>query len=131
MVILGYPGGIAADSGTRWLWWGLSMIPFTVIIYNLFFGLKKAVDLQPLEAKGLVNSARFITVASWCFYPLVFTLPMLGVTGGVATTTVQVGYTVADIVAKAFFGVLIHTIAARKPQVEGELAHEPAYLRSG
>lgn len=119
MVLLGYPGEISSDPGTRWLWWALSMVPFVIIVYNLFFGLKKSVDLQPVEAKGLVNSARFITVASWCFYPIVFTLPMLGITGGAATTTVQVGYTIADIVAKAFFGVVIFMIASRKSQAEG------------
>jgi len=49
---------------------------------------------------------------------LVFVLPMLGVTGGDATVAVQVGYTIADIVAKAGFGVLIYLIAARKSDAE-------------
>jgi bacteriorhodopsin len=119
MILLGYPGEVSSDPGTRWLWWGLSMIPFLVIVYNLFFGLSKSVASQPAEARGLVNSARFITVISWCFYPIVFLLPMLGVTGGSATTAVQVGYTIADIVAKAFFGVLIYMIALRKSSSEG------------
>jgi len=43
---------------------------------------------------------------------------MLGVTGGNATVAVQVGYTIADIVAKAGFGVLIYLIAARKSDHE-------------
>ena len=38
--------------------------------------------------------------------------------GGGATTAVQVGYTVADVVAKAVFGVLIYMIAARKTEIE-------------
>jgi len=66
-----------------------------------------------------VNFARFTTVISWCFYPVVFTLPMLGLTGGTARAAVQVGYTIADIVAKAGFGVLIFMIALRKSEVEG------------
>jgi bacteriorhodopsin len=119
MILLGYPGEISSEPGTRWLWWGLSMIPFLVIVYNLFFGLKKSVDSQPAEARGLVNSARFLTVLSWCFYPVVFVLPMIGVTGGSATVAVQVGYTIADIVAKALFGVLIYIIASRKSLSEG------------
>jgi hypothetical protein len=36
---------------------------------------------------------------------------MMGLTASVA---VQVGYTVADVVAKAVFGVLIYMIAQRK-----------------
>ena len=43
---------------------------------------------------------------------------MLGLTGGAAETAVQVGYTIADIVAKALFGVLIFMIALRKSEHE-------------
>ena len=51
------------------------------------------------------------------FYPIVFILPMLGVGGLVAgevNAAVQVGYTIADIIAKALFGVMIYMIAQRK-----------------
>ncbi len=119
MVILGYPGEIATDNGTRWLWWGLSMIPFLIIVFDLFFGLTKSINSQPEEVRGMVNVARWTTVLSWCFYPIVFTLPMLGLTGGSAKAAVQVGYTISDIVAKAGFGVLIFLIALRKSEVEG------------
>ncbi len=120
MVLLGYPGEISGDSGTRWLWWSLSMIPFLIIVSDLFVGLKASIDAQPASARGLVNIARWVTILSWCFYPAVFVLPMLGITGGNATTAVQVGYTVADIVAKAMFGVLIYMIAARKSEFEAQ-----------
>jgi bacteriorhodopsin len=118
MVLLGYPGEISGNSNTRWMWWSLSMIPFLVIVYDLFFGLKTAVDAQPVAARGLVNAARYITVVSWCFYPAVFILPMAGLSGGDAQIAVQVGYTIADIVAKAMFGVLIYMFAVRKSEGE-------------
>ena len=69
-------------------------------------------------ARGLVSAARWLTVVSWLFYPIVFVFPMIGFTGGAATTAVQVGYTVADVVAKAVFGVLVFMIAARKSELE-------------
>ena len=119
MVILGYPGEISADSGTRWIWWALAMIPFLIIVYDLFVGLKNSIDAQPANARGLVSAARWLTVISWCFYPIVFIFPMIGFTGGAATTAVQVGYTIADIIAKALFGVLIYMIAVRKSEAEG------------
>jgi len=122
MVGLGYPGEIATDSSTRWLWWSLSMIPFLVIVYDLSVGLKASIASQPESAQGLIRSARTLTVLSWCFYPLVFVLPMIGVTGGDATIAVQVGYTIADVVAKAGFGVLIYMIAARKSDHEKYVA---------
>jgi len=118
MVLLGYPGEISADPGTRWLWWALAMIPFVIIVYDLFIGLRSSIDSQPKEARGLVSAARWLTVVSWLFYPVVFVFPMIGFTGGSATTAVQVGYTVADVVAKAVFGVLIYMIASRKSEVE-------------
>jgi len=118
MVGLGYPGEISTDASTRWLWWTLSMIPFSIIVYDLSVGLKASIASQPESARGLISSARTLTIVSWCFYPVVFVLPMLGVTGGNATVAVQVGYTIADIVAKAGFGVLIYLIAARKSDHE-------------
>jgi bacteriorhodopsin len=93
------------------------MIPFLIIVFDLFFGLRNSINAQPGEAKGLVNVARWVTVVSWCFYPVVFTLPMLGM--GNARVAVQVGYTISDIVAKAGFGVLIYMIALKKSEAEG------------
>jgi bacteriorhodopsin len=114
MIVLGYPGEISADPNTRWLWWGLAMIPFLWIVYELFAGLSRAIASQPENVRGLVNIARWLTVISWSFYPVVFIFPMIGLTGGEATTAVQVGYTVADVVAKAVFGIVIYMIAVRK-----------------
>jgi bacteriorhodopsin len=116
MIILGYPGEISSDPGTRWTWWGLSMIPFLVIVYQLVAGLASSVAAQPAEARGLVNSARYITLVTWSFYPIVFVLPMLGISGPEATTAVQVGYTIADILAKAGFGLYIYAIAVAKSE---------------
>jgi bacteriorhodopsin len=116
MVILGYPGEISSDAGTRWLWWFLSMIPFVIIVYKLVVGLGNSIASQPESVKELVSTARTLILLSWSFYPLVFVFPMIGITGGEATTAVQVGYTIADIVAKAAFGVFIYLIAVRKSE---------------
>jgi len=118
MVVLGYPGEISDDATIRWIWWGLAMIPFAWIVYELFVGLSKSIAAQPENVRGLVDTARWLTLVSWSFYPVVFIFPMIGLTGGVAETAVQVGYTVADIVAKAVFGVVIYMIAVRKSELE-------------
>ncbi len=118
MIVLGYPGEIATEAGTRWLWWSLSMLPFLWIVYELFVGLKASLDSQPPAARGLINAARYLVIASWAFYPIVFIFPMLGIDGSAASTFVQIGYSVADIVAKAVFGVLIFAIAMKKSQSE-------------
>jgi bacteriorhodopsin len=117
MVALGYPGEVSAEVGGRWIWGLASMIPFLWIIYELFVGLSKSIAEQPADARGLVNLARWVTVVSWCFYPVVYFAGAVGLEGSLANTVVQVGYTVADIVAKAGFGVLIFLIAVRKSEI--------------
>ena len=119
MVILGYPGEVSQEVGTRWLWWALAMIPFLWIVYELFVGLKASIASQPKEARGLVNAARWLTVLSWSFYPIVFVFPMIGLSGGASSAAVQIGYSIADVVAKAVFGILIYMIAVRKSEAEG------------
>lgn len=118
MIILGYPGEIATTNAGRWTWWVLAMIPFLIIVYELYVGLRASIQTQHSSVKGLVSTARTLTIVSWCFYPVVFIFPMIGLTDAGATTAVQVGYTIADIVSKAVFGVLIYLIAVKKSAVE-------------
>ena len=132
MVVLGYPGETSDVASTRWIWWSLSMIPFLWIVYELFVSLKASIANQPAEARGLVNSARWLVVLSWSFYPIVYVLPMIGLTGGAASAAVQIGYSIADVVAKAVFGILIYMIAVRKSEAEGFVGDggEPAKMAS-
>lgn len=114
MIILGYPGEISADITVRWRWWLLSMLPFLYIVYQLLSGLSKSINSQPESVRGLIVTARSITLITWCFYPIVYLFPMLNIAG--STTFVQVGYTIADILAKAGFGIFIWIIAVRKSE---------------
>ena len=113
-----YPGEIADVASGRWMWGGFSMIPFLWIVYELFVGLNKSVGQQPENARGLVKTAIWVTVLSWSFYPVVFFAGAVGLEGTTALTVVQVGYTVADLVAKAAFGVLVLLIAVRKSEAD-------------
>ena len=119
MIVLGYPGEIAADIPTRALWGTLSSIPFVYIVWELFRGLGDSIAQQPVAARGLIRKARLLTFASWGFYPIVYMAPYARLTGASATTVIQLGYTIADIVAKAGVGVLIFLISVRKSQAEG------------
>merc|ERR1719498_840001 len=125
MIANGYPGEITADPSTRWLFWALSMAPFTYIVYTLFVGLKESQDSQPEEVKEQVKWACWATVFSWCTYPIVFVFPMLsGSTDGKAglsaqaMTAVQVGYTVSDIISKCGVGYLVYRIGLAKSAIE-------------
>ncbi len=119
MVALGYPGEIAADNATRAIWGTLSAIPFVYIMYQLFAGLGASIERQPANVKGLVKRARLLTFASWGFYPIVYMIPYITAhKTGAIVTSVQIGYTLADILAKAGVGVLIYMIASRKSRAE-------------
>jgi len=117
MIVLGYPGEIAADNTARAIWGTLSAIPFVYIVWQLFSGLGAAIERQPEGAKGLIKSARLLTFASWGFYPIVYMAPYANISGPDAETTIQLGYTLADLIAKAVVGILIN-IAVRKSALE-------------
>lgn len=116
MVLLGYPGEVSSASSTRWIFWVLAMLPFVYIVYTLFFGLRESIQSQPPIARGLVKASTYITVISWCTYPIVFLFPMLGLTGSNAFTAVQVGYSIADVIAKPILGLVCWKIAVLKSQ---------------
>jgi bacteriorhodopsin len=116
MIALGYPGEVSAGiDSTRLLFGALSMIPFLYIVFTLYVGLGAAIKNQPENVRGLVGLARNVTVLSWFFYPVVYFLPfIIDIKGADAFAVIELGYTLADLVAKAAFGVLIYTIAVRK-----------------
>jgi bacteriorhodopsin len=118
MIILGYPGEIAADNATRALWGTLSTIPFAYVVWQLFSGLGSAIERQPESARGLIKQARLLTFASWGFYPIVYMIPYTSLSGGAVETGIQVGYTIADVIAKVGVGILVYMIAVRKSAAE-------------
>merc|ERR1719380_161737 len=120
MVALGYPGEIQDDLTTRWMWWALAMVPFCYVVFSLVVGLGEATEKQPESVKGLVVSARYLTAVSWLTYPFVYIVKNIGLAGAAATTYEQVGYSCADVIAKAVFGVLIWPIAAGKSESEAK-----------
>jgi bacteriorhodopsin len=115
MVALGYPGEIQDDLSMRWLWWAAAMVPFAYVVFTLLVGLEAATEAPQNEsAKGLITYARYLTVISWLTYPFVYIIKMLDISGATASAAEQIGYSIADVVAKAVFGVLIWAIAAAK-----------------
>jgi bacteriorhodopsin len=127
MIILGYPGEIATDFNTRFLWGTLSAIPFVYIMWQLFAGLSASINNQPESVRGLVKNARLLTFASWGFYPIVYMIPYTNLGGATVNVSVQLGYTIADLIAKAGVGILIYLIATRKSQAEfGDAVHAHA-----
>jgi bacteriorhodopsin len=64
--------------------------------------------------QALLRLANGMVLVTWSFYPLAYVLGALGASSGAGETAVQVGYTVADITAKAGFGLVSYAIARAK-----------------
>jgi bacteriorhodopsin len=126
MIALGYPGEISADSsffGTRGLWGFLSTLPFLYLLYVLFTELGDVIQKQSTQVATLLRNARYLLLLTWGWYPIVYMVPMFFPGFPTETpgtiVTLQVGYTLADIFAKAGYGVLIYNIARAKSVEEG------------
>ena len=124
MIGLGYPGEISNDFTTRAIWGTLSTIPFAYIIYVLWVELSKSLERQPENVQELVRSMRLLLLLSWGVYPIAYILPLIGVTGNSATVGVQLGYTIADILAKPIYGLYIFGIAVAKTKFDREQGNE-------
>jgi bacteriorhodopsin len=120
MVANGYPGEVQDDPAGRWFYWTLSMLPFTYVLYELYFGLAEATKKHAPSVASLIASARYLTAISWLTYPFVYLLKGIGLGGSDATMAEQVGYSIADVTAKAVFGILIWRIANEKTLVMEE-----------
>jgi len=114
MIILGYPGEIAVDIMPKAIWGALSTIPFLYILYVLFVELSKAAKSQPEQVSKDIAGLRWLLLATWGVYPISYMFPMFGLDGADAFVWRQVGYSVADVLAKCLFGLLIYKIAREK-----------------
>ena len=117
MIGLGYPGDARLDIwGIEPSVWGLlSTIPFLYILYVLFVELGKSLERQSDAVKKKISQLRLLLLATWGVYPISFIFNMNATgfdpAGFVARET---GYSIADILAKCLFGLVIFSIARIK-----------------
>jgi len=126
MIALGYPGEvISTPEGwtTRVIWGSLSSIPFFYILFVLWVELTQSLATQPVAARKLIEVARLVLLITWAVYPIAYALggteqALLAKSGGSVDASgvvyLQIGYAIADMTAKAGFGVLIYFIARAK-----------------
>jgi len=124
MIILGYPGELIVEGnlGARWFYWGLAMLPFLYIVYELLVGLAGATNAEEdSNVKALISRAQLVTVISWLTYPVVYIFPMLGFSGAGAVVAIQVGYCCSDVISKCGVGLIIYQVTAAKSNKQGAL----------
>ena len=122
MIALGYPGEISADQGTQVLYGVLSTIPFIYILYVLFVELGKSLGNQPAGVADSVKNLRYLLIATWGVYPIAYCFNVWGDASSDSFVAIQLGYTIADVLAKCVFGLTILKIARMKSHAEGMAA---------
>jgi bacteriorhodopsin len=119
MIALGYPGEISSDQNTQVLYGVLSTLPFIYILYILFVELGKSLDRQPAGVAETIGRLRLLLIATWGVYPIAYIFNIVGDATASSFVAVQVGYTIADILAKCVFGLTLLKIAKMKSVAEG------------
>lgn len=114
MIATGYPGEITSDTTTRLVWGTISTIPFCYILYVLWGELGKTLEQQSAHVQTLMRNTRLLILGTWGVYPIAYLFPVAGISGANAMVGLQVGYSLADITAKAGMGIMIYAIARAK-----------------
>jgi bacteriorhodopsin len=112
MIGLGYPGEVSTSDSTKWIFWVLSMIPFLYILATLVQQLGAAQKRESTAVAKTLRLATFILVGTWFVYPIAYLFPVIfGTDSSMAETVRQVGYSVADLLAKPVYGLVILAVA--------------------
>lgn len=124
MIALGFPGDTKSDflNLQPSIWGLLSTIPFLYILYVLFIEISKSLKDQSPAVRKILSGARLLLIASWGVYPITFILAMnsVGAPSAADVASREIGYSIADIVAKCIFGLMIFTVARIKSAEESK-----------
>jgi bacteriorhodopsin len=122
MIALGYPGEISTSQDTQVIYGVLSTLPFIYILYVLFVELGKSLERQPDGVAASVKNLRYLLIATWGVYPIAYCFNVWGDASADSFVAIQLGYTIADVLAKCVFGLTILKIARMKSHAEGMAA---------
>jgi len=127
MLLTGYFGEIRVDDTSllslRGFWGTVSSVFFVIILWQLIQEIWGAAQRESGQVRILVRNILLLTVFVWGFYPIVYMAPFYGLGGANGQVFLQVGYSLADIIAKAGYGLMIYAIAREKTlRDQGEIA---------
>jgi bacteriorhodopsin len=115
MIVTGYLGSQVIADGrdrTALVIWGLiSTVFFAYLAAALIGAVRASLPTMGAEAATSLRNATIVLLSSFGVYPLVYAIPVFVDVTAAWLATIQVGYSVADVVAKVGAGVLIHKVA--------------------
>ncbi|GAA3974684.1 bacteriorhodopsin [Hymenobacter antarcticus] len=126
MIITGYIGQFYEVSNlVAFAAWGaISTVFFIHILYLMRKVINEGKEGIPIEAQKVLSSIWILFLISWMLYPGAYLMPhLLGIEGGLFNEAGVVGrqitYTVADIVSKVIYGILLVNVAVILSKHEG------------
>ncbi len=129
MIVTGYPGEVATDNTTRFIWGVISTIPFVYILFVLWTEVGIAIKRESPEVANLLTNIRLLLLASWGVYPIAYMMPFFpSINAADALVYKQLGYSIADVVAKPLYGLMIYAIARLKTQQENAASPDGALV---
>ncbi len=120
MILLGYVGQFheVTNLTALWVWGGLSTVFYLILLYLTWTEIGKALPNLPAPAVGTMKVIRWIFVVFWSFYPIAYIIPAIWATAdGVVAR--QIIFTIADIVSKVIYGVMLTKVAMDISRQEG------------
>lgn len=121
MVLTGYVGQfyeVSDPTGQMLIWGAISTVPFIYFSW-LFWNLcGDAIGYLPDQAAVTMRNIRYLFLFAWGLYPIAYLVPVFAQTAnGAVTRTVL--FTVADILSKAIYGIMLGKIATARSVAEG------------
>lgn len=100
------------------MFWGLSMVFFVLILVTLFGELSAQIAEEQPQVRATLSSLRSVLLVSWSCYPIAYLFPVLLGDTATAFVLVNVDHAIADITAKASYGLMIHHVAKVRTELE-------------
>lgn len=123
MILTGYIwqfSEMANDRTWYWVWFVVSCLFFLHVYYLLYQVISGAKDDKRIDAKGkkILSAIWYIFLFAWMLYPIAYLMPViLNTADGVVIR--QILFTIADVTAKVFYGVLLSQLAVILSRAEG------------
>jgi bacteriorhodopsin len=115
MIFTGYLGSQVLAQGrdiTALVVWGLISTAFFAYLYvALIRAVRASMPTMGSEAAVSLRNATVVLLGSFGVYPVVYAIPVFADVTPAWFATMQVAYSVADVIAKVGFGLLVHKVA--------------------
>jgi bacteriorhodopsin len=101
-----------------WIWGIISTLFFFYILYLVPKVISRGNRNLSEDAAGMMNSVRNLLIVSWWLYVVAYLMPVISFTAwGVVARTII--YTVADVISKVIYGVMLGRVARLRSEAEG------------